>query len=89
MRNQNNTNLPMTAKDSSVKGLLLVIEIENDSEFTNQDTIYRLMSISIVSLLIKWKRNNEIEGVYRRNHQLITEDFQDLDAWATNPRVIF
>jgi hypothetical protein len=51
------------------------MEIVNDDEFTNQDIICGLMFISIISLLIKWKRNNEIEGVYGGNHQLITEDF--------------
>ena len=65
------------------------MKIENDGEFTNQDTICRLISISIISLLIKWKRNNEIKGVYGGDHQLITEAFQDLDAWATKLRVIF
>ena len=29
-----------------------------------------------------------IKGVYRHNHQLLCEDFQDLDAWAIPLRII-
>ena len=65
MRNQNNKNLLIIVKDSSIKGLLLVMKIVNDHEFINYNTICGLMSISIISFLTKWKRNNEIQEVYR------------------------
>ena len=63
------------------------VEFENDAT-TNQKDIVPTLMISVMELLVAWKADGSIDGIYDHSDSLQQEDFQDVDRWLDTPKVI-
>ena len=63
------------------------VEFDNDNE-TNQRDIIPTLLLSVMKLLKGWKESGSIEGIYDHSGSLQEEDFNDIDRWLDQPKLI-
>ena len=71
--------------ESEKKGLSIEIEMEPECDLsTCAGTIMHTTEI----LITQWTKNKVIEGFYDLNGGIMNDEYDDLDNWAMEPRII-